>query len=113
MKSAAPGTWAAAIAARDVVLHPVVPAVAIPIGVDLTRAAVAVLRDLAGRYGLGTWLGAEGRLTPTVDRMREVATGERDLESVLGFDPIALLREALHEAARDAEPDESDPKGDP
>jgi hypothetical protein len=46
-----PGAWAAAVAARDVVLHPIAPALAIPLGIDVGRVAWALARDLADRFG--------------------------------------------------------------
>jgi hypothetical protein len=48
-----PGAWAAAVAARQLVFHPLAPALAIPLGVDVGRAAVAAARDWAARLGVG------------------------------------------------------------
>lgn len=79
-----PGAWAAAVLASELLFHPVAPAIAIPLGVDAGRAAVAVARDLAARFGdvlLGT--SPFGR---ELGRFRD-----RDH----GFDPLALLRELL------------------
>jgi hypothetical protein len=69
-----PGAWAAAVFARELLLHPVAPAIAIPLGVDAGRAAVAVARDLAARFGVGL---------------------------PFGFDPLALLRELLDSGRSD------------
>ncbi|HEX4340282.1 MAG TPA: hypothetical protein VH062_30450 [Polyangiaceae bacterium] len=49
-----PGAWAAAVAARQLVFHPLAPALAIPLGVDIGRAAVAVARDWAAKLGVGS-----------------------------------------------------------
>jgi hypothetical protein len=46
-----PGTWAAAVASRDLVFHPIAPALAIPLGIDVGRVAWALARDLADRFG--------------------------------------------------------------
>jgi hypothetical protein len=46
-----PGAWAAAVAARDIVFHPIAPALAIPLGIDIGRVAWALARDLADRFG--------------------------------------------------------------
>ena len=46
-----PGSWAAAVAARHVVIHPIAPALAIPLGIDVGRVAWALARDLADRFG--------------------------------------------------------------
>lgn len=92
LRDATPGAWASAVAARDVLFTPVSPALAIPLGLDVGRAAVVVARDLATRFGLSSWLAADGPLRPALERVREVA-GSAELVGALGFDPVALLRE--------------------
>jgi hypothetical protein len=92
LRDTTPGAWATAVAARDVLFTPVTPALAIPLGLDVGRAAVVVARDLAARFGLSSWLAADGPLRPALERVREVA-GSAELASALGFDPVALLRE--------------------
>jgi hypothetical protein len=88
-----PGAWAAAVAGRDVILSPVAPALAVPLGVDVGRAAFATVRDLADRVGAGAWLGPDSPLAPAFQRMQRFAAG--DLERLLGFDPWAVLRSVL------------------
>lgn len=88
-----PGAWALAVAVRDVVLHPVPAAMAVPLGLDAGRAAFIALREVAGR------LDPYGVLNPAIDAIREVASGNRDLEGVLGYNPLELLRRLL---ARDS-----------
>ncbi len=90
-----PGAWAAAVAARDIILSPVVPAVAIPLGLDVGRAALATVRDLADRFGARTWLAEHSLLSPALDRVKDLGLFDRDIESLLGFDPVALLRRLL------------------
>lgn len=91
----APGAWAAAVAARDIILSPVVPAIAIPLGVDVGRAAIATVRDLADRFGASGWLGEHGLLSPALERVKDIGLFDRDIESLLGFDPVLLLRKLL------------------
>jgi hypothetical protein len=86
-----PGAWAAAVLARELLLHPVAPAIAIPLGVDAGRAAVAVARDLAARFG-GV-LSAAGPFRQELHRFRD--TGQGELFRLFGFDPLALLRELI------------------
>jgi hypothetical protein len=86
-----PGAWAAAVATRDVVLSPVIGAVAVPLGMDVGRAAVATLRELADRVGAGSWIQADGVLGPALERMQAITVFDRDLKSLLGFDPFSLL----------------------
>jgi len=90
-----PGAWAAAVAARDVVLSPAVPAVAIPLGIDVGRAAYVAVRDLAERMGAGSWFGSDSPFSPALQRAREIAGVDRDIKEMLGFDPIVLLRRLL------------------
>lgn len=92
-----PGAWAAAVAARDVVLAPVTPAVAVPLGLDVGRAAFSAVRQLAERMGAGAWFGPESPLAPALDRVRELRL-DQDLKSLLGFDPWELLRRLLTRA---------------
>jgi hypothetical protein len=53
LATATPGAWATAVAARKLVFHPLAPALALPLGVDVGRAAVAFARELASRLGVG------------------------------------------------------------
>ena len=73
-----------------------VPAVAIPLGIDAGRAAVLAMRELADRLGAGSWLEQATLRYPALERVRELYAGERDLKAVLGFDPWTFLRKLLH-----------------
>lgn len=88
----APGAWAAAVAARDVIVSPLVPAVAVPLGLDAGRAAFGLLRDVAARYGLGDWLPSGAR-----ERGRDLVPSgwetPPDLRRLLGFDPLSVWRQ--------------------
>jgi len=100
-----PGAWAAAVASRDVILSPIVPAVAIPLGIDAGRAAMAAMRGLAERLGRGGWRDQRALLSPALERVRELTGrevfGEGGLEGLLGFDPFAFLEKALGRRPRD------------
>jgi hypothetical protein len=87
-----PGAWAAAVAARDVVLSPAPAAIAVPLGVDLGRAAFHGLRALAERAGVSGLLEGVGQ---RIGRSEGLAAVERDLEGWLGFDPLKLLSRLL------------------
>jgi hypothetical protein len=84
-----PGAWALAVAVRDVVLSPVPAAMALPLGLDAGRAAFSALRQAAAR------LDPAGVLAPALDAIRDVASGDRKVEEVLGFHPLELLRRLL------------------
>jgi len=91
----APGAWATAVARRDVVLHPLGPAVALPLGLDVGRAAYRTVRDLASRLAFGALAGGGAQLGPTLDRVRGALPGQEQVSAWLGFDPMRLLRELL------------------
>jgi len=93
----APGAFALAVAARDLLISPVSAGLALPIGLDVGRAAFAGLRGLAERFGAG------GAFAPMLGRAEEFVS--RDLSALLGFDPWAALV-GLFE--RDRQPRERD-----
>jgi hypothetical protein len=78
-----PGAFALAVAARDLIVSPTSPALALPLGLDMGRAAFAGLRGLAGRFGAGDALG------PLFGRAEQFVS--RDLTALLGFDPWSAL----------------------
>jgi len=93
----APGAFALAVAARDLLISPVSPGLAVPLGLDVGRAAFAGLRGLAERFGAG------GALAPMLGRAEEFVS--RDLTALLGFDPWAALVSVFE---RDHPPQERD-----
>jgi hypothetical protein len=85
-----PGAWASAVAARDVVLTPVTPGVAVPLGVDAGRAVLSFAKGLAGRFGIvGGLSSAPSSLGPRLSRA--YAFVEQDVRRYLGFDPWQML----------------------
>jgi len=90
--SASPGAWASAVAAREILFHPVAPAVAIPLGVDVGRAAVAAAREILSRLGVPPLMDESSPLRPALERVRDFASSP-EVERRLGFDPFAVLAE--------------------
>lgn len=84
-----PGAWAGAVAARDVVLTPVTPGLAVPLGVDAGRALLSLAKGLAGRFGIFDTLRAPASLGPRLERA--YAFVENDVRRYLGFDPWRVL----------------------
>jgi hypothetical protein len=82
-KDPAPGAFALAVASRELLISPVSPALALPLGLDVGRVAFAGLRGLAERFGAG------GALSPMLGRAEAFVS--RDLSALLGFDPWAAL----------------------
>lgn len=87
----APGQWARAVAAQDLVISPWMPAVAVPLGLDAGRAAFRELYELATRLGAGHFLSREGPIAQAFSGLeRPVWLGD-DMREFLGFDPWDLL----------------------
>jgi hypothetical protein len=91
-QSELPGAWSKAVAGRDIVLSPAPPIIALPLGLDLGRAAFAGLRLLADRAGVSGMLGGVGA---RLGRSPGLSAVERDLSAWLGFDPLKLLSRLL------------------
>jgi hypothetical protein len=89
---ARPGAWSRAVATRDVILSHVPAAVGLALGFDGARYALEGLRVVTRRIDVfGLW-------EPALHSIRKrlgAAAGDKDVEHVLGFDPIAALRSLL------------------
>lgn len=86
-----PGAWAEAVAMREVIVSPVVPALAIPLGIDVGLAALEGVRALAERAKSLGWLRREGPLGGFFERIQAGKSPAANLKSMLGFDPLGLL----------------------
>lgn len=96
-----PGAWAEAVASREIILSPLVPAMAIPLGVDLGRAALIAAQNIAARISARYWpepASDEAASEP----LERLPIFDRDVRRLLGFDPLAVLRKLLSRDARDA-----------
>jgi hypothetical protein len=84
-----PGAWATAVAVRDVVLTPVTAGLAVPLGLDAGRAALALAKGLFGHFSIFDGLSAP----PSWGLKLERAYGlvENDMRRYLGFDPWRVL----------------------
>jgi hypothetical protein len=80
-----PGAWARAAALRDVVLHPVPSALALPLGLDATRAAASILLGALERVDSSALFGPT--LSAVFERVKSEVPG---LAS--GFRPLEILR---------------------
>lgn len=88
-RHAPPGAWAAAVAARDIVVAPIAPALAVPLGLDAGRVLLHSVRGLAERLGAKEWLPSFPNLS------RGLPIFEDDIKAWLGFDPLRLLARLL------------------
>lgn len=88
-----PGAWASAVAARDVVLTPVTPGLAVPLGLDAGRAALSLAKGFMSRFGLLEGLRAPAGWGPSLGRA--YAFVESDVRRYLGFDPWQVLTRFL------------------
>jgi hypothetical protein len=81
-----------AVAVSDVVLHPVPPAVAIPLGLDAGWAAFDALKLVAQRFD------PSGMIGPTLSAFRDLAIGAPDGDGTKAFNPLDILRRLLYGA---------------
>lgn len=87
-----PGAWARAAFVRDVILSPLPVPMTIPLGIDAGRAAVLAMRRVMERFDTG------GVVAGSLDRLWEHAANQTrgtELEQMLGFHPLDLLRRVL------------------
>lgn len=87
-----PGAWSRAVAVRDVALSPIPMAVGLALGVDGARYAFDNLKVVTSR------LDPFGFMDPFLRSVRGGVgrvVGDKDVPSVLGFDPLAALRALL------------------
>jgi hypothetical protein len=89
------GAWARAVAAQDVVVSPWMPALAVPLGVDVGRAALRELRTLAMWVGASHLLSRDGPLAKALLGLERPAFVSPDIAQFLGFDPFKLLGRLL------------------
>jgi len=88
----APGAWATAVIARDIVLEPASPGLALPLGLDAGRALLSGVRGLVERLGGGGLMRSD-RLMSTLERGMPLFVD--DVRARLGFDPLKLLARLL------------------
>ncbi len=89
---ARPGAWSRAVALRQLVISPVPAAVGLALGFDGARFAFSAMKVLTSR------IDPFGVLEPALHAARKLlgtVAGNKDVESVLGFDPLAALRALL------------------
>lgn len=84
-----PGAWAAAVAMRDVVLTPITPGVAVPLGVDVGRAVLSLAQSVAGRFGFFGSMSAPASVGARLTQAYSLVEG--DVRRYLGFDPWRML----------------------
>jgi len=86
-----PGAWATAVAVRDVVLTPITPGLAVPLGVDAGRAALALAKGLLGHFSILDGLRGPSSLGFGPRLERAYGLVEHDVRRYLGFDPWRVL----------------------
>ncbi len=96
--SSVPGVWSRAVAARDVVLQPINPVLAIPLGIDVGRAALATVSQLAAKVAEAA--PGPDSIAPALERFRQIAKGGQDVSDLLGFDPLQALAALLKDNKR-------------
>jgi hypothetical protein len=87
-----PGAWARAAFVRDIILAPLPVPLAIPLGIDAGRAAFLAMRKVMER------IDSDGVVSGSIERLIDRASKSAlpaDLEQMLGFHPLELLRRLL------------------
>lgn len=87
-----PGAWGRAAIVRDVIVSPMPVGVRLALGADGARFAFDTFRTIAGRSE--TLRRLEPLMTEARHRLGSMA-GHPDVESTLGFNPLAALRALL------------------
>lgn len=87
-----PGAWGGAVALREIIVSPTPPGVRLALGLDGARYAFEGIRAVSGRIEA---LRALDPLFAGVRRRIGSVVGDRDVSSLLGFDPMAALRALL------------------
>lgn len=86
------GAWGRAVAVRDVIVSPMPSAVALALGIDGAR----VMATRATRWAVDIdRSGSVRRLLGGIRQIVADAAGPTDVASVLGFDPLGVLRQLL------------------
>ncbi len=93
--SRAPGAWARAVAAHQIVIAPWSPGVALPLGLDVGRALFREIGAFASWLGAGHLLSRDGPLAHAVLGLERPSWLDHDLTEFLGFDPWKLVSRLL------------------
>jgi len=86
-----PGTFARAVALRDLIIAPAGPLVAVPLAVDTARATLRAAQRLVSRARLDStrpWAKIS-------DRVQAANMSGWEVADILGFDPLALLKKLV------------------
>jgi hypothetical protein len=97
LRSAEPGSWAAAVAMREIIIAPAAPYVHVALGADALRAAGKRTAQAFGGVDLTSYLG------PFAQLARQRVSRVSSLTGILGFNPLSALASRLR---RSSEPPE-------
>jgi len=86
------GAWARAAFVRDIILSPLPAPMAIPLGIDAGRAAFLAMRKVVERFDQS---GVTERVVSGLWERATKSAGGAELEEMLGFHPMELLRRLL------------------
>ncbi len=98
LAKADPGAWAAAVAVRDVIVHPTPPYVAVALGADAVRGVASRTARMLGG------IDALSAFTPIATLIRARVVEVASVTQTLGFNPLRAL--AALRRREEEEPDE-------
>ncbi|MDH5492626.1 MAG: hypothetical protein OEY14_11805 [Myxococcales bacterium] len=93
LRSPDPGAWAAAVAVRDVIVHPMPAYLAVALGADVANAVARTSAQMLGG------LDPLGLLAPLTSYLRSRINEVSSVSSALGFNPLHALARALRAPA--------------
>lgn len=95
LESEEPGSFARAVALRDLIIAPAGPVVAVPLAVDTARATLRAAQRLVLRARSSGRLDSRMPWARTSDGVQGATTSRWEVVDILGFDPLALVKKLV------------------
>lgn len=90
-----PGSFARAVAVRDLIIAPVGPVVAVPLAVDTARATLRAAQRLVSRARASGRFDSHRPWAKISDRVRAASASGWEVADILGFDPLTLIKKLV------------------
>lgn len=95
LESDEPGSFARAVALRDLIIAPAGPVVAVPLAVDTARATLRAARRLVSRARSSGRFDSTRPWAKISDRVQAANISGWEVADILGFDPLALIKKLV------------------
>jgi hypothetical protein len=90
-----PGSFARAVALRDLIIAPAGPVLAVPLAVDTARATLRAARRLVSRARSSGRFDSTRPWAKISDRVQAANLSGWEVADILGFDPLALIKKLV------------------